>query len=82
MFARFFIRNPGSSDILKFNLNSNFQDYTKITKMAVLFREVVQAKYVASRTTCSYCFCWALTLLTIFLPFFLAFSTNNFFVSR
>ena len=48
--------------------------------MAVLFSEPLQNKYVTTRIGFSYCFCIVLTLATIILPFFLAFTTKNFWV--
>ena len=50
--------------------------------MAVLFREPLQTKYVTTRFGFSYCFCIAISLATIILPFFLAFTTKNFWVKQ
>lgn len=50
--------------------------------MALLFASPVQKQYRASRFSCSYIFCWILFLIAIILPFFLAFSTNEFWKKR
>lgn len=46
--------------------------------MAILFSEPLCKVYNASVFSCSYVFCWFLFLVAIVLPFFLAFSTYDF----
>jgi hypothetical protein len=48
--------------------------------MALLVTEPLQSKYVAGRASFSYLFCWVLAIAAILLPFFLAFTTNNFWI--
>ncbi|CAG9317653.1 unnamed protein product [Blepharisma stoltei] len=50
--------------------------------MALLFGTPIQKQYRASRFSCSYFFCWVLFLIVIILPFFLAFSTHEFWKKR
>ena len=50
--------------------------------MAKLFRESMYKEFIASRSSFSYFFCFLLTVCVVLLPFFLAFTTNQFWTKQ
>lgn len=50
--------------------------------MALLFQEPIKKYYTAAKFSVSYFVCSLFLLLAVILPFFLAFTTNNFWVRQ